>query len=444
MIAWSTFAVGGVYVWASAPLIVAAVALGATARPRPGVSRETRLLDGALLVGLALVAVQLVPLPEAVRSAVSPNADPVREALQLVPVAAAWRPLSVSAGATAYSMALIGTAFVVFWAARQACGRGATRSLVKAVAFIGLAAALVAILMRSDDPRLLYGLWSPQAEGARPFGPFVNRNHYAAWVVMAFPLTAGYVAAAAGAHRPSRRLASELAALLRGLGSSALWAGVAGAVMILSLLTSASRSGLMAFGASLACGVLIGRRRLTRRARFIGFVGFAMLTVFLVAYADFQPLLLRVDETLTVGAGDRPAIWRETMSIVEDFWLAGAGLGGFQSVMLVYQQADRTFFFNQAHNQYLHLLAEGGLLLAIPALVAIAAFVRLFRARMRRDDSSSLWLRVGGAAALIAIAVQGIWETGLRMPANGLLFALAAAIAVHRPAEDGGLSELDE
>ena len=71
-------------------------------------------------------------------------------------------------------------------------------------------------------------------------------------------------------------------------------------------------------------------------------------------------------------------------------------------------------------------------------LVALAAvaFIRLFRMRLAEDVSSSVWLRIGGGTAILAVAVQGIWETGLRIPANGLLFALAAAVAVHRPVRE--------
>jgi O-antigen ligase len=145
------------------------------------------------------------------------------------------------------------------------------------------------------------------------------------------------------------------------------------------------------------------------------------------------PLLWRIEETLLVGTGGRPEIWRETLRIVRDFWTTGTGLGTYQTVMAIYQQGDRSVFFNQAHNQYLHLLAEGGLLLIIPTAAIVVAFVRLFAIRVARDTSSSASIRIGAVVALVAVAVQGIWETPLRMPANGILFAVAAAIAVHRP-----------
>ena len=74
-------------------------------------------------------------------------------------------------------------------------------------------------------------------------------------------------------------------------------------------------------------------------------------------------------------------------------------------------------------------------------MLAVVAFIRLFRTRLAQDTSSSVWLRIGGGAAMLAVAVQGIWETGLRIPANGLLFAIAAAVAVHRPTGRGGLRD---
>ena len=206
-------------------------------------------------------------------------------------------------------------------------------------------------------------------------------------------------------------------------------------VMAVALAVSTSRSGLVAFGASLVGGVWLARRRLTRRMAVLGLVAGLALAAFAAAYVNVQPLLSRVEETLAVGQGSRPQIWQETLRVIRDFPLTGTGLGTYQTAMLVYQQSDRLYFINQAHNQYLHLVAEGGALLAVPAILAVVAFIRLFSTRLTQDSSSSVWLRIGGGIAILAVAVQGFWETGLRMPANGVLFGIAAAVAVHRPTE---------
>src|SRR5205085_7420897 len=113
MIVWSLFAVGGVYVWAGAPLIVAAAVLAVVARPAPGASRESRALDRLLLTSIVAAAAQLVPLPSAVRAAIAPHVDAVRTAMYVGPgEAAGWWPLSVSPGWTAYSLGLVFTALL--------------------------------------------------------------------------------------------------------------------------------------------------------------------------------------------------------------------------------------------------------------------------------------------------------------------------------------------
>jgi O-antigen ligase len=434
MAVFSMFAVGGVYVWAGVPLIGGALALAVLAPLRPCASRETRLLDTLLVITVLAAVFQLVPLPPSLGTALSPHARGLRAAYDLQSVdSPQWQPLSVSPAATAYAIGLVLTALIVFWTARWACARGMTHRIVRALAVAGLVAALVAIALQTAGERaLIYGRWPALDAGARPFGPFVNRNHFATWVVMAGPLAAGYVAAALRL-RPSSSGRAAIVAVFESLGTSAVWVGVAGIVMSLALAISTSRSGLVSFATSLVAGAWLARTRLTRQTALIALAGVVTIALAVAAYINVQPLLARVDETLAVGAGGRPGIWQETLRVIRDFPLTGTGLGGYQTAMLVYQQTDRAVFINQAHNQYLHLLAEGGLLVGIPSLLAAVAFVRLFRARLARDTSSSVWLRIGGAAALIAVAVQGVWETGLRIPANGLLFAIAAAVTVHRP-----------
>ena len=269
MIVWSLFAVGGVYVWAGAPLIVAATVLAIVGRSKPGTSHQARALDFLLLATLVAAAAQLVPLPLWLRGAIAPHADGLRQALYLGPAdPAGWWPLSVSPGWTAYTLGLVITALVVFWTVRDACAPGMPLRIVRHVAFAGLVAALVALADQAGgDPALIYGRWQPLDPGARPFGPFVNRNHFATWVLMACPLAAGYVAAALSAREASPTLRAKLLAAFEWLGTGAMWVSVAVMVMTLALVVSTSRSGLVAFTVSLAGGAWLASGRLTRKAR---------------------------------------------------------------------------------------------------------------------------------------------------------------------------------
>jgi O-antigen ligase len=433
LVVWSLFAAAGVYVWAGVPIVGGALLLAVTAAPRVPGSGDTRTVDLLLLILLAVVAASLVPLPEAIRTTLSPRRDALQAALSLTPADAPVRPLALDAAAGVWALTQTTAALLTFWACRHVFGRRGTTPVVQVVAIAGLLATVTALAQQAIDPARLYGVWMPLDPGARPFGPFVNRNHFATWAIMAIPLAMGCALALVAPERGREVLRTRLADAVRGIGGLGVWLLVSAAVLVIGVLASASRSGAVSVAAAVLAFAAIGRPRAGRRVRGWALAGFGLLVLAVAAYTSLAPLLARAEETLAVGAGDRPQIWRDTWAIVRDFWLTGVGAGGFASAMVVYQRTGRELFSNQAHNQYLQLLAEGGLLVGVPALLAIVAFGRLVAARLRSDGTTRVWIRVGATAGLIGVACQSMWETGLRMPANAILCAVVAAVAVHRP-----------
>jgi len=161
-------------------------------------------------------------------------------------------------------------------------------------------------------------------------------------------------------------------------------------------------------------------------------VAVAALAVVAAAYANFGALANRVGDALTEGVGGRRAIWRETWVMVRDFWTTGVGAGAYERGMLLYQTSPRQdFYFNHAHNEYLQILSEGGLLVSVPVAIAVGAGAMGIARRLRDDRSAAYWMRAGAASGLIAAAVQSVWEAGLQLPANAVLAALLAAVALH-------------
>ena len=103
--------------------------------------------------------------------------------------------------------------------------------------------------------------------------------------------------------------------------------------------------------------------------------------------------------------------------------------------MLVYQTASRPWMYAQTHNDYLQLLAEGGVLVVIPSLVVLALVLTGIRRRLtlEADQPLTWWVRIGAIAGLAGIAAQSAVEFSLQMPGNTVLFVLLLAIAMHRP-----------
>ena len=397
---------------------------------RPSILRGAgRWLDGALLLCLLAVGVQLIPLPAATRDRLSPQAYTVERAVALdsAPADRLPRPLSVEPESTAWALALAATYIGLFWCARAIFAGGGVRTIVRGMAWLGLILTVLVTVQRATSPNLLYWTYRPLSPGASPYGPFVNRNSLATWLVMALPLVIGY----AMARNQSRQRPKTEAIPGASIDAMQLWLLGAAALMSGCLLASMSRAGIIGGAIGLVTFVVFARKRITRRGAAILAAGLAGATAMSLTSPTVGRLMMRAQETTELGDWGRPAIWRDAWRMASDFWITGVGAGAFARGMLVYQQGSRLFFFNHAHDEYLQIVTEGGLLVAIPVTAAIVAAIALMARDLRRDRSAIFWLRAGAVSGIVAVAVQSIWDTGLRTPANGVLFAVVAAAAVY-------------
>lgn len=403
---------------------------------RPAIGRGSgALLDWALIACLAMVAAQLIPLSAATRDRLSPAAFTVDSAVR-VDAPPAVRPsqaLSIDVESTAWAFALAAGYIGLFWCGRSIFSRGGVRTTTRGIAWLGLTLTALVAVQRATSPKMLYGYWRPLTPNATPYGPFVNRNSLATWLAMALPLVIGY----AMARYRSQRSAQGVGGAFDTLDSSQIWLGGAAVFMAGGLLGSLSRAGMIGGAIGLITFLALSRSRVARtRGVVLMAVALAALLVAASVFGNFGALAQRMQETTEQGAWGRSVIWHDTWRMASDFWLTGVGAGAYQQGMLVYQEGSRLFFFNQAHDEYLQLIAEGGLLLAIPASLAVLAAAVQMAGRLRADRTAIFWVRVGAISGIVAAAVHGIWDTGLRTPANGALFAVIAAIALHQPRAD--------
>jgi O-antigen ligase len=439
-------AFGGIYPWALLPIVIGAAILAMSAfrvpsRPSP----DTWALDIAIVALVGAVALQLIPLPPSVRDLVSPALTRVETMLRpdagLEVRGAA--PLSIDPRATVQSIALLLAVALTYFAARRIFSRGGVGFTCAALSLVGATAAVAALVQRALTPRLIYGFWQPNDSGALPFGPVVNRNHFAAWLVMVSALAAGYLVDRGFRRIDARGWAGVRQALVRSAQSSAPWTALLWLTMVVTIVASQSRSALV----GLAVGGAGFMRALTRgwTPTIVAFGVLAALALSLLAggASTVERLADRFAGTLNANEIDRSVIWRETIPMVQDFALTGVGAGSFQHAILVYQQTrvfvphlGTEWHFNHAHNHYLQGLAEGGLLLLVPAAVVLMLFVRLAWRRMHDGDEEVRGMRLAAMAGLVGVAVQSLWEVPLTMPAAALLAATLAAMATCRRSGD--------
>ena len=413
-------------------LLVLAVAY----RPRI-LSRDShRQLDLWLLVAIGAAVLQILPLPRVLLDIVSPAASRVVAALALKPSQGAL-PSSIDATDSATALALFGGMVLVFLTARQIFENGGVRTFTRGLAIVGLVLAGIAIAQEATGGGRMYWRWTPTFERTHPFGPFVNRNHFGTWAIVATALCVGYLAAHLATRQsgsPGRSWRSRLVTAMDGRAALLL---AATSLMMVGIVLSLSRSSLIGVAATLVVGVWLSRYRATDSgagSRLAIVAGVLVLLTGLLIIIRVPPaqVMHRVSDA-PVALEDRLTIWRETVPIIREFWLTGTGVGTYQTAMAVFQQSDKGLIYNQAHNHYLQVLAEGGLLVGIPVAVALWIFGRESARALARDRSGIFWLRVGAASGLAGVAVQSVLETGLLTPANGVLAAIAAAVVLHTP-----------
>jgi hypothetical protein len=455
VLSWGAFAFGAVYPWAYTPLVIASIAIGATGLlvTRAGRPPLRSVTYGLLATGLA-ISLQLVPLPGRLAGAVSPHlvefehqyerAFGVLHPLGVESAGGALpdpvRPLSILPSQTIKGLMLLtGIALLFLGTARVLSATGGLL-LVRPIIVIGVVLALFGIgqdaLTRNELSPPIYGFWQPQFR-ARGFGPFVNPNHFAGWMLMVLPL--GLALAYEALQRPmeaSEEAGPRVSVVHAAAFGRALTFGVSSVAMALALVMTRSRSGLAAFAVGcLIAGWIVLKRQRSLAARAVVALVVVALLGGTVAWAGLDAVMTKALGDRTGNSlGGRIGAWRDTTSIIHDFPLAGSGFNTYGRAMTIYQTGSRDVHFQEAHNDYLQLAAEGGFLVGLPVLFTVFTFVRDIRRRFQESprEGTTYWLRIGAVIGLLSIAMQSLLEFSLQMPGNAALFAVLAALAVHQ------------
>ena len=433
-LAWGAGAFGAIYSWGYVPLLAASALLGGTGLlfgrgpvPWP--------IVGALACVGAAVAVQLIPLSATVLEGISPRALDIYRQRDLATAVGARTsfPISIDQRQTLLSLLILAVFTLLLAGTARMLTRRSARQLAAALAIVGVLLAIAGLVQRVTFNGKLYGFWE-LAQGGAPFGPYVNRNHFAGWMLMVIPLSVGLFASVlirsrTGVHRQWRDRVLWLASTD---ANKAILIGFAILTMALALAVTLSRSGITAMiGAMLCASIMMARRQPGAGSRFIVPVYLAAVTLIVVSLAGVDRIAARFVVPGSIDIEGRRAIWLDTWRMVDDFWLTGTGLNTFGSAALFYQTTLKGSHMREAHNDYLQLAAEGGLLMGIPIVLAIAVLVFGIWQRFRDDVGSIWWLRAGAVTGLVAVAAQSVVEFSLQMPGNAALFSVLCGLALH-------------
>ena len=391
----------------------------AAASPTPRHPPRHRAM-GVWLLALAPLWVgllQLIPLPGGLWAAL-PGHAPYAQALAVAQVSdAGYRALSLMPDAT-WTSVLAGIPLMAAFLLACFCSPAHLHRLVQALVVFAVAQAVLGLLQMGPFPGLSFGL----VKGGRVVGTFANRNHFASYITMTVPLAILlFRQATASARGASRRPGGA-----RPMG--ALW-GLALFLLLSAVLASASRGGTVTcLVVTLLAVLLLPQREGHWSARrHWGMAGAAALLALVVLAVGLDALLARFESEGAYLEGERWLYVIGSWHAALAFWPFGSGLGSYASVFPAFQPVGVHGFIEHAHNDYVQLLMECGLLAVALGLLALALIARqvarlVRRARRMGLDAAGL-LQASCGLGLLAVLLHSWVDFNLRIPANAMLAA---------------------
>jgi O-antigen ligase len=456
-VAFAVIAFGATPPWARLTFCLAAF-IGALAalwiRGRePDAGWQTAAWAWAII--LVVPALQLIPLPASIQRLVSPvhalYMDRV-DATGLVAGSPLHEAVSVFPHRTVEQLVLFAALAAIFWVGRDLLrDRGARRRLgigLIALAVLETGFGLLQYLGRIQHPFLAPSRLTADVAS----GTFINRNHFAGVLEMAFPLAVAMAYGFFYTRISSTRTAWSRrwrAILTHPRAPVFLLLLFTGAWLCLGLIFSMSRGGILALLLTAAFLSLLTALRHSRRKIQLVALLFVLVVAGYAIWLGLDPVLTRFEQLLdedTVLTQGRFPVWEDTLVMIRDFPLLGVGLGNYRHVFLSYNRTPMTVVYDHAHNDFLQYTAE----LGIPAgftlfAVLIATVWCAGRGYVRSESVSRRAALLGAAGGVFSILVHSMTDFNLQIPANMALFALLlAAIAAVLAEERAGASSPGE
>jgi O-antigen ligase len=197
--------------------------------------------------------------------------------------------------------------------------------------------------------------------------------------------------------------------------------------MILVSFFSASRAGIGLVVLGLVISVFAFSHHVGKVKSF-GFLLIATIVGVAVAFkVGIVPILNRFASDPMED--ERWRIFENTQRAITDMLPWGSGPGTFPEMYRAYQPIEQHSFVNHAHNDYLEVISDMGMLGAI----IIGAFVLLYLVRwfyLFREQSQGLFknLQIGAGIGMLLLLLHSFVDFNLHQAANALVFVFLAGI----------------
>jgi len=309
--------------------------------------------------------------------------------------------------------------FIVFFLTAQAFQERADLvRLAWFLVFLSFAVSLLGIIQHFTAGGKIYWFREVPA-GGDTFGPYVNRNHFAGFVELVLPVGLALL-------------------VFRGVHTDAFsMVGLLTIVPLGALILSGSRGGIVSLAFELGVLMLLTRSR--KRPEGPRIAALAIVGLAAVALIIWIGAGNAIERFSSVRVGDvllarRVTMFRGTWHVFLDHPIQGSGLGTLVAVYPRYETGYDGKVVDHAHNDYIELLAETGIL---GGLCCAAFLWILFREARKNFEAEqghfSRALHAGAITAVGGLLLHSFVDFNLHIPSNALFFLLQAYLATSPP-----------
>lgn len=375
-----------------------------------------------LLPFIIIPLIQLLPIGSSLLQIISPALFLIKEKAAIPDSLDFPSFISVNPFSTQSSLKLLITCFLIFIISAALFKRKA--HLKRAIFFLtalSFIISLFGIIQYFSWNGKLY--WLRPLKAGAPFGPFVNHNHFASFTNMAMlPLLSLLLFQYGNGIKKNMVNRGETIILVFSLSLS-----------LFALLLCGSRGGLVSLLLAIILQVFILWREgeYKRKIFLFSLIGSFVCALFILvgsrSVLETISSLYRVSEDPSFHY--RLKGWRASLDIVSDYPLLGTGLGTYKDIFPLYRPFDMEKTFHYAHNEYIQLLAETGIigffLLLVPFLILL---LKNNPIKVNIRDREKRYLQAGIYSAIVALLIHNTVEFNMRIPSNAYLFSFLCGL----------------
>lgn len=261
------------------------------------------------------------------------------------------------------------------------------------------------------NKNILLSLW-PYAS----FSTFTTTSHFAGYIGIIFPLSL--------AMSPYSNMRKKTYFIF------------SSAVIATSVLFCQDRGGWVQFlSAVISLIIFINFSGFLKR-KWLTLLFVLILVIWAVSFYGFQPIIKRLEPIFTLQFGSSPEAtiwqrwiyWKDTLRMIKSHPFFGTGIGTFSIAYPLFRSPEVVNLVNYAHQDFLQLASEMGLVgLAVFAWILLA-FFKLGLNIIKTKIASSRKMQIAGSlAGVFGLLVYSFYDFNLHIPSNAVAFIILFA-----------------